>query len=63
MHINITLMILTLLTGLLPVHAGGAPLTGDPVVIIAAVVVLSVVAMVVLSVLSKRGGGRGGKRR
>ena len=48
MHINITLMILTLLTGLLPVHAGGAPLTEDPVVIIAAVVVLSVVAMVVL---------------
>ena len=63
MSVNVTLMILTLLTGLLPVHAAGAPLTGDPVMIIAAVVVLSVAAMIVLSVLSKRGGGRGGRRR
>lgn len=63
MNGNVTLTILTLLTGLLPVHAGGAPLTGDPVMIIAAAAVVSVIAMIVLSVLSKRGGGRGGRRR
>ena len=58
---NLTLLLFAVFSGLLPVFPETAPLTGDPVMIIAAVVIVSVAAMVVLSILSKR--GKGGRRR
>ena len=58
---NLTLLLLAVISGLLPVFPETAPPTGDPVMIIAAVVIASVVAMVVLSIFSKR--GKGGRRR
>ena len=59
--IRLTMLLLLIRFGIPLVPAVVSPATGDPVMIIAAVVGVSVVAMIVLSILSKR--GKGGRRR
>lgn len=59
--IRLTMLLLLIRFGVTSVPAVVSPATGDPVMIIAAVVGVSVVAMIVLSILSKR--GKGGRRR
>ena len=54
--LNLFLQILLFRTGFFPSVV--SPATGDPVVVILAVLGVSAVAMIVLAIVSKRGGGR-----